>query len=227
MGTKKHHLRRNATTIQRSLVEGVQVELDITPAWWPFIHHRRHGAFVMTITELMSKIDELGIEPTSLRADHDRLVVAVAVRSGATIDNYGDTVDALRDHIAASVTIEDADYEEGRAPEIVDVADEDIDRERLEKLLRENDFVAKDPDIWTHPTLNLAVQFDERCAPGDISGVARWMSVAGEEKLGFRKIAHRIRFFQSPQQPTAGIFPSDGETAGGVLRANRQQGNAQ
>lgn len=224
MGTKKHHLRRNATTVQRSVVEGVQVELDITPAWWPFIHHRKNGAFVMTITELMAKLDELGVVPTSLRADHDRLVVAVAVRSGATFANYEETVDALRDHLAASVTIEDADYEEGRAPEIADVADEDIDRERLETLLRENDFVAKDPDIWTHPTLNLAVQFDERCAPGDISGVARWMSVAGEEKLSFRKVARRIRFFQSPKQPTAGIFPSDGETGGGVLGATISSG---
>ena len=204
---KNNRLLRTNATKPRSEghpIDGVTVELNVGPSWWPSIHHHKGGAFALTLEVLTKKLGALDVEPLAIRAERDRLTVVVAADRNRTLASYETLKLEIHDHLVAEIALEDRDYSakkrpaEPKEPEILTT------RSDVEKLLRDRGYVpgselghkegkSDDADIWSLPdTASRCVQFDERAEPGG-TGFARWIDTDGEEKLSFDDVMSRLR----------------------------------
>lgn len=226
---KRRPLRANTVRFQKSedLAEGVLVEVDVSPLWWPYIHHDRNGPFAMTIVELLRKVEALDLTPVAVRAEPSSLTVVFVARSPEAVYGYMEIRRVLTEHLTGAITVEEDDYaSDARPPPATDP----VLRSQIMARLKECGFacladdqsplaypaVSDDSDIWNH-IVGVCVQFDADTKPEE-TGVARWIDRSGEQKLSFDRVLGRLAAFRADSaEAEPGIFPSTGEARGGVF----------
>lgn len=224
---KNRLLRVNGTHIGRRPIDGIELELDVSPPWWTYIHHRSKGAFGLTIQLLLRSLEKFDIEVLAVRAEADRItVVFVPERLWESFAKYEQIQGYLRDMLVTGMTIEESDYASDARP--VDATP--VTREDLERHLAELGFKQADPaldplervqHVWTFGQ-NVAVQFDDE--PGALT--ATWTDRTGDAVLSFGQIlkllanATRDKVFVPVNlEEEEGVLSGDGDPRGGVFSA--------
>jgi hypothetical protein len=225
----RRRLRTHTTkTATKEPTEGVNVELDVSPAWWPYVHHRRNGPFSITVTELLRRLGDMtDVEIVSLSATPESLTVTLRAFRSDAVSDYESIRALLIEHLVASITLEDTDYASAERPAPPE-PETPFTRVELEAKLRDLGFIqgahlgeddtpqADDADIWTHQSGFLCVQFDASTKQEE-EGVARWIDRTGEEKLAFRRITERLQAWWDKHDFEDGIFPATGKANGGIF----------
>jgi hypothetical protein len=231
-------------TEPQPIFSAVRMEIDVSPTWWPKIHHRRGGAFSVTLSALIQILDRRKLEPLELRANEDRIVVVLAVGLDVEPGEYQSHAVQIRAALTLAVTIEPEDdfhmdlqfVEVGES----EAARQSTTRRELEEVLRKCGFVQGasaaltahkykeigDNDIWTLPTGSRCVQFDEDTTI-DMVGTARWMDATGEKIYTFDTIVQNLAALLRKAEETnpvtpdeksaAGILPGKGSVKGGIF----------
>ena len=224
---KSWRLRANNTRINPRSVDGIELELDVSPPWWPYIHHRSKGAFGLTLQVLLRSLEKFNVEVLAIRAEADRLaIVVVPERLAESFAKYEQIRGYLRDMLVTGVTIEDSDYASDDARPV----GAPVTREDLEHQLAELGFKQADPKldslervqhVWTFGQ-NVAIQFNDE--PSSLT--ATWTDRSGDAVLSYGQIlnllsnATRNKVF-TPVNPEEGegVLSGDGDPRGGVFGA--------
>jgi hypothetical protein len=224
---KNRRLRVNATQVERRPIEGIEVELDVSPPWWPYIHHRSKGAFGVAIHVLMRSLEKFDVEPIAVHAETDRLTVVFAPqRLHESFVKYEQIQGYLRDMLVTGMTIEDSDYASDARPAYL----APVTRADLEHQLAELGFKQAEPTldplervqhVWTFGQ-NVAIQFDSE--PSALT--ATWTDRSGDAVLSFAQILKMLTnvtrdkvFIPVNLEEEEGILSRDGDPHGGVFSA--------
>lgn len=224
---KSWRLRANNTRVNRRPIDGLELELDVSPPWWPYIHHRSKGAFGLTLQLLVRSLEKFNVEVLAIRAEADRLaIVVVPERLGESFAQYEQMQSYLRDMLVTGMTIEDSDYASDARP--IDATP--VTREDLERHLAELGFKQAEPTldalesvqhVWTFGQ-NVAIQFDDE--PSALT--ATWTDRSGDAVLSFGQILKMLNnatrdkvFIPVNMEEEEGILSGDGDPRGGVFSA--------
>jgi len=223
---KNRRLRVNATQIGQRAVDGIEIEIDVSPPWWTYIHHRSKGAFGVALHVLMLSLEKFDVEPVAIRAEADRLTVVFAPeRLHESFAKYEQIQGYLRDMLVTGMTIEDCDYaSDARPTELVPVTRADLERHLAELGFKQAaptlDPLERVQHIWTFGQ-NVAIQFDDE--PGVLT--ATWTDRSGDAVLSFHQIlkmltsATRDKVFVPINPEEEGILSGEGDPHGGVFSA--------